>query len=45
MNREKEPGTMVNYTLHLRTLPWGVLQLAYAFEQVTNIGKRRPVVV
>jgi amidase len=24
---------------------WGVLQLAYAFEQVTGIGKRRPVVV
>lgn len=23
---------------------WGVLQLAYAFEQATNIGKRRPVV-
>ncbi len=24
---------------------WGVLQLAYAFEQATGIGKRRPVVV
>jgi hypothetical protein len=24
---------------------FGVLQMAYAFEQVTNIGKRRPVVV
>jgi amidase len=24
---------------------WGVLQLAYAFEQATNIGKRRPTVV
>jgi amidase len=24
---------------------WGVLQLGYAFEQATNIGKRRPVVV
>jgi amidase len=24
---------------------WGVLQLAYAFEQATNIGRRRPVVV
>jgi amidase len=24
---------------------WGALQLAYAFEQATNIGKRRPVVV
>jgi amidase len=24
---------------------WGVLQLAYAFEQATNIGKRRPGVV
>ena len=24
---------------------WGVLQLAYAFEQATQIGKRRPVVV
>jgi amidase len=24
---------------------WGVLQLAYAFEQATNIGKRRPPVV
>jgi amidase len=23
---------------------WGVLQLGYAFEQSTNIGKRRPVV-
>jgi amidase len=24
---------------------WGVLQLGYAFEQATGIGKRRPVVV
>jgi len=24
---------------------WGVLQLAYAFEQATNLGRRRPVVV
>jgi amidase len=24
---------------------WGVLQMAYAFEQATSIGKRRPVVV
>jgi amidase len=24
---------------------WGVLQLGYAFEQATNVGKRRPVVV
>ena len=24
---------------------WGVLQLAYAFEQATNIGSRRPVMV
>jgi amidase len=24
---------------------WGVLQLAYAFEQATNIGKRRPTLV
>jgi amidase len=24
---------------------WGVLQLAYAFEQATNIGKRRPTIV
>jgi amidase len=24
---------------------WGVLQLGYAFEQATNIGERRPVVV
>jgi amidase len=24
---------------------WGVLQMAYAFEQATNIGKRRPIVV
>jgi amidase len=24
---------------------WGVLQLAYAFEQATNIGKRRPPIV
>jgi amidase len=24
---------------------WGVLQLAYAFEQTTNIGKRRPPIV
>jgi amidase len=24
---------------------WGVLQMAYAFEQATNIGKRRPTVV
>jgi amidase len=24
---------------------WGVLQLGYAFEQATNLGKRRPVVV
>jgi amidase len=24
---------------------WGVLQMGYAFEQATNIGKRRPVVV
>jgi amidase len=24
---------------------WGVLQLAYAFEQATNIGKRRPAIV
>jgi amidase len=24
---------------------WGVLQLAYAFEQSTNIGKRRPAIV
>jgi amidase len=24
---------------------WGVLQLGYAFEQATNIGKRRPVFV
>jgi amidase len=24
---------------------WGVLQLGYAFEQSTNVGKRRPVVV
>jgi amidase len=24
---------------------WGVLQLGYAFEQATNIGRRRPVVV
>jgi amidase len=23
---------------------WGVMQLGYAFEQVTNIGKRRPEV-
>ena len=24
---------------------WGVLQMAYTFEQATNVGKRRPVVV
>jgi amidase len=24
---------------------WGALQLAYAFEQATNVGRRRPVVV
>jgi amidase len=24
---------------------WGVLQLGYAFEQATNIGQRRPVVI
>jgi amidase len=24
---------------------WGVLQLGYAFEQATNVGRRRPVVV
>jgi amidase len=24
---------------------WGVLQLAYAFEQATNVGKRRPKIV
>jgi amidase len=24
---------------------WGVLQMAYAFEQATNIGKRRPAIV
>ena len=24
---------------------WGVLQMAYAYEQATNVGKRRPVVV
>jgi len=24
---------------------WGVLQMGYAFEQATNIGKRRPLVV
>src|SRR5882672_11217349 len=24
---------------------WGVLQLAYAFEQATNVGKRRPPIV
>ena len=24
---------------------WGVLQLGYAFEQATNIGKRRPAIV
>jgi len=24
---------------------WGVLQLGYAFEQATNLGKRRPGVV
>lgn len=24
---------------------WGVLQMGYAFEQATNIGKRRPGVV
>src|SRR3989475_864733 len=24
---------------------WGVLQLAYAFEQATNVGKRRPAIV
>ncbi|HVH70198.1 MAG TPA: amidase family protein, partial [Candidatus Dormibacteraeota bacterium] len=24
---------------------WGVLQMAYAFEQATNIGKRRPPIV
>ena len=24
---------------------WGVLQLGYAFEQATNVGQRRPVVV
>lgn len=24
---------------------WGVLQLAYAFEQATNVGKRRPSIV
>ena len=24
---------------------WGVLQMGYAFEQATNIGKRRPVIV
>jgi amidase len=24
---------------------WGVLQMAYAFEQATNIGKRRPLIV
>jgi amidase len=24
---------------------WGVLQLGYAFEQATNAGHRRPVVV
>jgi amidase len=23
---------------------WGVLQMGYAFEQATNIGKRRPVI-
>jgi len=23
---------------------WGVLQLAYAFEQATNIGRRRPAI-
>jgi Asp-tRNA(Asn)/Glu-tRNA(Gln) amidotransferase A subunit family amidase len=24
---------------------WGVLQMAYAFEQATNVGKRRPALV
>ena len=24
---------------------WGVLQMAYAFEQATNVGKRRPTIV
>ena len=24
---------------------WGVLQMAYAFERATNIGKRRPVIL
>ena len=24
---------------------WGVLQMAYAFEQATNIGKRRPAII
>jgi amidase len=24
---------------------WGVQQLGYAFEQATNIGQRRPVVI
>jgi amidase len=24
---------------------WGVLQIAYAFEQSTNVGQRRPGVV
>ena len=24
---------------------WGVLQMAYAFEQATNVGKRRPAIV
>jgi amidase len=24
---------------------WGVLQLGYAFDQATNVGKRRPGVV
>ena len=24
---------------------WGVLQLGYAFEQATNVARRRPVVV
>jgi len=24
---------------------WGVLQLGYAFEQATRVGKQRPVVV
>jgi amidase len=24
---------------------WGVLQMGYAFEQATNVGKRRPGVV